>query len=143
LATGGTQIEYPCVLTLATDFDGSFRVDSRDVTALTQAWATSAPLYDLDGDGIVGGADLAILMGDYAPNVPCDLHRVSPCGSMAMQAVAQASVQEGDIADPLLLGVNALGFATLDEFAAWAAVADDAAAASAIDVLSVVMGGGA
>ncbi len=142
-ATGGTQIEYPCVLTLATDFDGSFRVDSRDVTALTQAWATSAPLYDLDGDGIVGGADLAILMGDYAPNVPCDLHRVFPCGSMAMQAVAQASVQEGDIADPLLLGVNALGFATLDEFAAWASVADEAAAASAIDVLSVVMGGGA
>ncbi len=142
-ATGGTQIEYPCVLTLATDFDGNFRVDSRDVTAMTQAWATSAPLYDLDGDGSVGGADLAILMGDYAPNNPCDIHRAFACGSaMQGEAAQSGQVEELEMPDMLLTGVNALGFATLDDFAAWAATAEDSAVESAVEVLGVLTGGG-
>ena len=45
------------------DLDGNGVVDGADLAILLGAWGTNQ--YDLDGDGIVGGSDLAILLGDW------------------------------------------------------------------------------
>jgi hypothetical protein len=139
-------VEYPCVVTLASDFNGDFRVNSRDVSLLTAAWGTAAPLCDLDGDGTVGAADLTWVLTQSSGTAPCDLNRFFPCAYT--EAFAEAAVSEAgadglvEPADGFLVGLNALGFATPDEFAAWAATADDAALHAATEVLVQMMQGG-
>ena len=54
------------------DFDGNFILDASDVAAFRAA--SSTPFGDLDGDGAVGGADLASLLGAWGTGgVPADL----------------------------------------------------------------------
>ena len=45
------------------DFDGDGIVGGADLAALLGNWGSSDPQTDLDGDGNVGGSDLAILLG--------------------------------------------------------------------------------
>jgi len=45
------------------DLNGDGVVDGTDLALILGAWSTSA--YDLDGDGIVSGSDLAIILGDW------------------------------------------------------------------------------
>lgn len=47
------------------DLDGDGDVDGADLAVLLGAWGTSNPAADLDDDGVVAGADLAILLGAW------------------------------------------------------------------------------
>lgn len=47
------------------DLDGDGVVDGADLGALLAAWASSDADADLNGDGIVDGADLGILLGEW------------------------------------------------------------------------------
>jgi alpha-tubulin suppressor-like RCC1 family protein len=44
------------------DFDGDGVVGGADLTLLLAQWGTAGPATDLDGNGLVGGADLTILL---------------------------------------------------------------------------------
>ena len=48
------------------DLDGSGVVDGADLAIILAAWGTSGP-GDLDGSGIVDGADLAIVLAAWGP----------------------------------------------------------------------------
>ncbi len=47
------------------DLDGNGVVDGADLGQLLGAWGTANPAADLNGDGIVDGADLGILLGGW------------------------------------------------------------------------------
>ncbi len=47
------------------DLDGSGVVDGADLGGLLGAWGTPGSPADLDGDGTVGGADLGVLLGNW------------------------------------------------------------------------------
>ena len=53
----------PCLLT--GDLDGDGVVAGADLAALLGAWGGSGGVADLDGDGTVGGGDLAVLLGAW------------------------------------------------------------------------------
>lgn len=48
------------------DLNGDGTVDGADLAILLGAWGTAGPLGDLDGSGGVDGADLAILLGGWS-----------------------------------------------------------------------------
>ena len=47
------------------DFNGDALVDGADLTLLLGAWGETDPLFDLDGDGMVTGGDLTVLLGNW------------------------------------------------------------------------------
>ena len=47
------------------DLDGDQIVGGADLTILLAAWGTNGPVADLDGDGFVSGPDLTILLGRW------------------------------------------------------------------------------
>jgi hypothetical protein len=47
------------------DLDGNLVVDGADLSILLSAWEDTRGDYDLDGDGIVGGGDLSIVLGAW------------------------------------------------------------------------------
>ena len=47
------------------DFDGDGLVDGADLTLLLGAWGDADPTFDLDGDGVITGGDLSILLGSW------------------------------------------------------------------------------
>jgi hypothetical protein len=49
------------------DIDGDGLVGGADLGLLVNAWGTAKSAADLDADGTVGGADLALLLGSYGP----------------------------------------------------------------------------
>ena len=49
------------------DLDGDNIVGGADLAGLLGGWGTSNPAADLDGDGIVDGADLSLLLGSWGP----------------------------------------------------------------------------
>ena len=49
----------------AGDIDCDGHVNGADLAMLLAAWRTPNPLIDLDDDGAVGGADLAILLASW------------------------------------------------------------------------------
>lgn len=49
------------------DLDGDGLVDGADLSALLGGWGGDVPALDLDGDGLVGGGDLAVLLGAWGP----------------------------------------------------------------------------
>ncbi len=51
---------------IAADFNGDGVVDGGDLTILLGAWGTEDLRIDLDGDGVVTGGDLTILLGEWA-----------------------------------------------------------------------------
>ncbi len=56
----------PLAVPVTGDLDGDGHVGGADLALLLGAWGTSGA-GDLDGDGIVGGSDLAILLGSWTP----------------------------------------------------------------------------
>ena len=64
-----TQIaQYSVVIERAQctgDLDGSGVIDGADLAGLLGAWGTPGRPADLDGDGTVGGADLGVLLGHW------------------------------------------------------------------------------
>lgn len=55
----------PAGVSIPGDFDGNGVIDGADLSVLLSAWGTSDPQADLDGNGEVGGSDLAILLGGW------------------------------------------------------------------------------
>jgi hypothetical protein len=47
------------------DLDGDGTVGPADLATVLGAWGTRNPLADLDGDGIVGAPDIAVLLGEW------------------------------------------------------------------------------
>ena len=47
------------------DLDGSGVIDGADLTLLLAAWGSDDPVADLDGNGVVDGPDLTILLGGW------------------------------------------------------------------------------
>ncbi|MCH2144590.1 MAG: C25 family cysteine peptidase [Phycisphaerales bacterium] len=47
------------------DFNGDGVVDGIDLSLLLGAWGTASPEYDLVADGVINGADLAVLLGEW------------------------------------------------------------------------------
>ena len=47
------------------DLDGNGSVGGSDLAILLGAWGSKGGPADLDGDGVVGGSDLAILLGSW------------------------------------------------------------------------------
>ena len=45
--------------------DGNGVVNGADLAILASAWGTADPIADLNGDGEVNGADLSILLGNW------------------------------------------------------------------------------
>jgi hypothetical protein len=110
---------------------------------LSAAWGTATTAYDLDGDATVGSGDFAYLLGQYSGADLCDLHSILPCSVEEGDSLdANEGPTEADGPDILVVAVNALGFGTLDAFAAWCAVADEEAAASAVATMWALWGGG-
>ncbi len=56
---------WPCERPCGVDLNGDGVVDGADLAALLAAWGTDDPCADLNNDGIVNGADLAILLGAW------------------------------------------------------------------------------
>jgi len=50
-----------------TDTNGDGIVDGADLAVILGEWGTSNTIADLDGDGNVGGGDLALVLGDWGP----------------------------------------------------------------------------
>ncbi|HAW95730.1 MAG TPA: hypothetical protein DCX60_05590 [Phycisphaerales bacterium] len=48
------------------DFNGDFLVDGQDLAMLLSAWGTDDPDLDITGDGIIDGADLAQLLSNWS-----------------------------------------------------------------------------
>ncbi|HMN95964.1 MAG TPA: hypothetical protein PKC43_06545 [Phycisphaerales bacterium] len=53
----------PCSVPCPGDLDGNGIVDGADLGILLGAWNTAGPVADLDGSGLVDGADLGVLLG--------------------------------------------------------------------------------
>lgn len=47
------------------DLNGDGVVNGADLSILLAAWGSDDPAADLDGNGVVGGADLTILLSDW------------------------------------------------------------------------------
>ena len=53
--------------TLLGDINGDGLVDGLDLGLLLAAWSTEDPLADIDGNGNVGVSDLLILIDNWGP----------------------------------------------------------------------------
>ena len=50
------------------DLDGDGMIDGADLTILLGLWGSGDPVGDIDGNGLVDGNDLAILLGQWSPS---------------------------------------------------------------------------
>ena len=50
------------------DFNGDGTVGGADLAMMLGAWGSTDPEFDLTDDGLVGGADLTILLGNWGPS---------------------------------------------------------------------------
>jgi hypothetical protein len=57
--------ERPCAAACQGDVNGDGVVSGADLGAMLGVFGTSDPAADLNGDGVVSGADLGILLGDW------------------------------------------------------------------------------
>jgi hypothetical protein len=62
---GGNTIEDQCPVDCPGDINGDGIVDGADLSTLLGAWADSGGPADIDGSGLVDGADLATLLGEW------------------------------------------------------------------------------
>lgn len=60
-----TCLGSPCGTPCPADLDGDGVVGGADLASILAAWGTGGPSGDLDGDGVVGGADLASLLAAW------------------------------------------------------------------------------
>ena len=78
-ATGDTGIGFPCVdmgayefqiETCAADISGDGTIGPADLAVILGNWGTvppNDPIADLNDDGVVSPADLAIVLGNWGP----------------------------------------------------------------------------
>ena len=52
------------------DFNGDGEVGGSDLARMLSEWASNDPVTDLDADGVVGGADLAALLSQWGSCTP-------------------------------------------------------------------------
>ncbi|MDG2030112.1 MAG: right-handed parallel beta-helix repeat-containing protein, partial [Phycisphaerales bacterium] len=64
---GGNTIEDQCPSDCPGDINGDGVVDGADLSTLLGAWGDSGGPADIDGSGLVDGADLAALLGYWGP----------------------------------------------------------------------------
>ncbi|MBI1304105.1 MAG: hypothetical protein GC172_10000 [Phycisphaera sp.] len=55
----------PEVVSVPGDLDGDGVVNGADLSILLSAWGSADPTADIDGDGSVGAADLSVLLGNW------------------------------------------------------------------------------
>lgn len=65
--TGPGTLTVNCLPNCIADIDGDGNVGGSDLAALLGAWGSFSTTADLDGDGNVGGSDLATLLGAWGP----------------------------------------------------------------------------
>lgn len=126
-------VDYPCIVTLASDLDGDFRVNGSDSGILLGDWNSSGPLLDhqkrsdLNDDGLVQSLDLGVLLGGWSGSEPSDLHNYFPCYS-PLQAFKSPGGESVDA--PMVLTVEEalalLGWPDQDAFALWGSLASPA-----------------
>jgi hypothetical protein len=137
----GPEVEYVCIVTSASDLNGDFRVDSRDITLLAAAYGTAQSFFDLDGSGSVDSGDYAWLLGDFSGNAPVDLHGALPCvqteGGAGAESASSTALPEIDL-EGFVAGAMALGFVGLGDFSMWIASADEDAADAAVSTIFAV-----
>jgi hypothetical protein len=56
----------PEVVSVPGDLDGDGVVNGADLSILLSAWGSADPTADIDGDGSVGAADLSVLLGNWS-----------------------------------------------------------------------------
>jgi hypothetical protein len=66
-ADGTGTLQVSCAPTCAGDLDGNGAVDAADLAILLGAWGSSQLGPDINGDGIVNAQDLAVLLGNWGP----------------------------------------------------------------------------
>jgi hypothetical protein len=59
------QCELHPLACCPTDLDGDGIIAGADLAMLLGAWGTNDPMFDLDGDGLVSGSDLALILGSW------------------------------------------------------------------------------
>ena len=59
---GGNYVADECPVDCPADFDGNGVVNGGDLGVLLAAWGTNNPEFDLDGNGIVNGGDLGLFL---------------------------------------------------------------------------------
>jgi hypothetical protein len=152
-----SSVEFPCVVTLASDFNGDFRVDARDLTLLSGAVGGTQTTYDLNADGLIDSIDVAWLLGDFSGASPCDLHVILPCGGsgegigegsgQAQDASSGGESVSGDEGGPsstpmsVADAISALGFNTPGQFYSWIVEASEEQADAATYVLWTLVEG--
>lgn len=57
--------ETPSHASCGGDFDGDHIIGGGDMGVLLAGWGESNPALDLDGDGVIGGGDLGVLLGAW------------------------------------------------------------------------------
>jgi hypothetical protein len=64
---GGNTVAESCASDCPGDLNGDGIVDGADLSILLGAWGDADGPADIDGSGLVDGADLAALLGDWGP----------------------------------------------------------------------------
>ena len=59
---GGNYVADECPVDCPADFDGNGVVNGGDLGVLLAAWGSNNPEFDLDGNGIVNGGDLGLFL---------------------------------------------------------------------------------
>jgi hypothetical protein len=115
------------------DADGDGTVGPADLALVLGAWGTSNPLYDFNCDGIVNGADSSVVLGGWGPCCPS-----SGGGSSMMGEGGEGS--EGSAESPIDPWSLALwlGFSDLAEFQMWLS---EQSFETAAEALAPLMGG--
>ena len=62
--------DFGCEDGIVGDLNNDGVVDGADLAILLSAWGTADPIADLNGDGVVDGADLSIMLGNWTPSAP-------------------------------------------------------------------------
>jgi hypothetical protein len=66
-ASGAGTLVLSCAVLCPEDLDGNGVIDGADLATLLGAWGTNNPAADIDDNGTVDGADLATLLGAWGP----------------------------------------------------------------------------
>ena len=155
LVDGWAQVGNPPTSCVAGDFVGVIiprsdlnfdrQVNGADLGILLGAWGSASPcvisLADINGDGAVLGADLTLLLGDWSSGGP--VIPLWPCSADGCPQMAEASA--GFSGGSLSMGLEALGFTSVDEFIEWsegASVEDLQAVGAMLFELTAFFGGG-
>lgn len=141
LVVGPSGSRHLGVLTSAADFDGNLRVDLDDRQALFINLCTSCSAaqleFDLNCDGSVTSADMALLVGTYWSGST----KLAVVPTVCECEQEQQSMSSGLLDESTALA--ALGFANWDEFTAWVGTADPVQADNACDMLAELLRGDA